>query len=146
MNNPNKKYLSVEQINDAIIEINKKLILSKWSPDVIISLNRGGCVPGVYLSHLINVPHEVIDIKKVDVKKRFNSFENYKNIFVMDDINDTGKTLQITKSLFSNSIAMIKYGVLVNNESSDFKVDYDAIDINKEVDDSWIVFPWEEMK
>ena len=146
MNNPNKKYLSVEQINDAIIEINKKLILSKWSPDVIISLNRGGCVPGVYLSHLINVPHEVIDIKKADVKKRFNSFENYKNIFVIDDINDTGKTLQITKSLFSNSIAMIKYGVLVNNESSDFIVDYAAIDINKEVDDSWIVFPWEEMK
>jgi uncharacterized protein len=146
MNNSNKKYLSVEQINDAIIEINKKLILSKWSPDVIISLNRGGCVPGVYLSHLINVPHEVIDTKKADVKQRFNSFENYKNIFVIDDINDTGKTLQITKSLFSNSIAMIKYGVLVNNESSDFIVDYAAIDINKEVDDSWIVFPWEEMK
>ena len=41
---------------------------------------------------------------------------------------------------------MIKYGVLVNNESSDFIVDYAAIDINKEVDDSWIVFPWEEMK
>ena len=54
MNSYNKKYLSVDQINDAIIEINKKLTLSKWIPDVIISLNRGGCVPGVYLSHLIN--------------------------------------------------------------------------------------------
>ncbi len=146
MNNPNKKYLSVDQINDAIIEINKKLILSNWSPDVIISLNRGGCVPGVYLSHLINIPHEVIDIKKADVKQYFNSFENYKNILVIDDINDTGKTLQITKSLFSSSIAIIKYGVLVNNESSDFIVDYAAKHINKKVDDSWIVFPWEEMK
>ena len=146
MNNHNKKYLSVDQINNAIIKINKKLILSKWSPDVIISLNRGGCVPGVYLSHLINVPHEVINIKKSDVKQHINSFENHKNILVIDDINDTGKTLQITKSFFSNSIAKIKYGVLVNNESSDFIVDYAAIHINKKVDDSWIVFPWEEMK
>jgi|TARA_B110000263_G_scaffold245073_1_gene254079 hypoxanthine phosphoribosyltransferase len=146
MNNPNKKYLSVDQINDAIIEINKKLILSKWSPDVIISLNRGGCVPGVYLSHLINVPHEVIDLKKTDKSQYLNSIEKYKNILIVDDINDTGKTLQLTKSLFSNSIAVIKYGVLVNNESSDFIVNYAAIDINKKVDDSWIVFPWEEMK
>ena len=146
MNNPNKKYLSVDQINDAIIEINKKLILSKWSPDVIISLNRGGCVPGVYLSHIINVPHEVIDLKKTDKSQYLNSIEKYKNILIVDDINDTGKTLQLTKSLFSNSIAVIKYGVLVNNESSDFIVNYAAIDINKKVDDSWIVFPWEEMK
>jgi len=146
MNNPNKKYLSVDQINDAIIEINKKLILSKWSPDVIISLNRGGCVPGVYLSHLINVPHEVIDLKKTDKSQYLNSIEKYKNILIVDDINDTGKTLQLTKSLFSNSITVIKYGVLVNNESSDFIVNYAAIDINKKVDDSWIVFPWEEMK
>ena len=57
MNSYNKKYLSVDQINDAIIEINKKLTLSKWIPDVIISLNRGLCVHGFYLSHLINVPH-----------------------------------------------------------------------------------------
>ena len=89
MNNPNKKYLSVEQINDAIIEINKKLILSKWSPDVIISLNRGGCVPGVYLSHLINVPHEVIDIKKV----------KYKEIPAVTHVDGTGRMQSVDKQV-----------------------------------------------
>ena len=146
MNSYNKKYLSVDQINDAIIEINKKLTLLKWIPDVIISLNRGGCVPGVYLSHLINVPHEVIDIKKTDNSQYLNAIEKYKNILIIDDINDTGRTLQLVKNLFSDRTAIIKYAVLVDNKSSNFVVDFAAKNIDKKVDNSWIVFPWEEMR
>jgi hypoxanthine phosphoribosyltransferase len=146
MNSYNKKYLSVDQINDAIIEINKKLTLSKWIPDVIISLNRGGCVPGVYLSHLINVPHEVIDIKKTDNSQYLNAIEKYKNILIIDDINDTGKTLQLVKNFFSDHTETIKFAVLVDNKSSNFMIDFAAKNIDKKVDNSWIVFPWEEMR
>ena len=32
----------------------------KWNPDVIVAVARGGCVPGVYLSHLLNKPLEII--------------------------------------------------------------------------------------
>ena len=35
-------------------------------PSVVLGINRGGCIPGVYLSHRINTPHEVLDVRLRD--------------------------------------------------------------------------------
>ena len=67
-------------------------------------------------------------------------------ILIIDDINDTGKTLQLVKNLFSDHTATIKFAVLVDNKSSNFMIDFSAKNIDKKVDNSWIVFPWEEMR
>ena len=50
----------------ALIEIVNQIKQSNWNPDVVISVNRGGCVPGVYLSHILNVPHYVINVQLRD--------------------------------------------------------------------------------
>ena len=36
-----------------------------------------------------------------------------------------------------------EYAVLIDNEPSEFDVDYWAQKINKNKDPSWIVYPWE---
>ena len=41
----------------ALVEIINQIKQSNWNPDVVISVNRGGCIPGVYLSHILNIPH-----------------------------------------------------------------------------------------
>ena len=152
MNTLKKKYFSINQMHSALIEIQKQIILSKWSPDIILSLNRGGCVPGVYLSHLINTPHEVIDIsqREYKIKPDFyileKAFIRYKSILIIDDINDTGRTLKYIEDTFEKYINRIKFSVLINNVSSKVKVDFVGEKINKKVDNSWIVFPWEEWK
>ena len=46
-----KKYLSQKSVENYIQIINQNIIESKWEPDIILSVNRGGCVPGVYLSN-----------------------------------------------------------------------------------------------
>ena len=89
---------------------------------------------------------EVIDIKKSDNSQYLNAIEKYKNILIIDDINDTGRTLQLVKNLFSDRTAIIKYAVLVDNKSSNFVVDFAAKNIDKKVDNAWIVFTWEEMR
>jgi hypothetical protein len=40
----------------------------------------------------------------------------------------------------------VHYAVLVNNLSSDFKVEYKGKVIDKSKTPSWIVFPWEKTK
>jgi hypoxanthine phosphoribosyltransferase len=82
---------------------------------------------------------------------------NGKNILIVDDINDSGATLNWIKAdwedfhpskrepwstIWNNTV---RFAVLVNNEASNYKrIDYSAVDINKAEEDSWIVFPWEE--
>jgi xanthine phosphoribosyltransferase len=79
-----------------------------------------------------------------------------KNILVVDDINDTGATLDwIKQDWMSGCLPSdhhwneiwnqnVRFAVLVNNEASNFKdVDYVGASINKLDNPSWIVFPWE---
>jgi hypothetical protein len=80
-----------------------------------------------------------------------------KNILILDDINDTGATLDwIIKDWqginLPNDTAWdnvwgnnVRFAVLFDNLSSEFsrKVDYSAVEINKAEEDIWIVYPWE---
>ena len=65
----------------ALVEIINQINLSNWFPDVIISINREGCIPGVYLSHILNIPHYVINVQLRDNIKQlnFHALEQYFN-------------------------------------------------------------------
>ena len=58
-----KKYVPFQKVKQNLIEINLKIDQSKWEPDIILSINRGGCVPGVFLSHIRDLDHEVLSFK-----------------------------------------------------------------------------------
>ena len=82
-----------------------------------------------------------------------------KNILILDDINDTGATFQWIKDdwekahFLDNARPMerwqevwhknVRFAVITNNLPSPFEVDYYGMEINKEDDPSWIVFPHE---
>ena len=92
---------TIEEMELALDEIINQISQTEWFPDLIISINRGGCVPGVYLSHAINVPHKVIDVQLRDEKnkpnlaKLENSLISYSKILIIDDINNTGATFKL---------------------------------------------------
>ena len=62
-----KKYLSQESLENYIQIINLNIIESKWEPDIIFSVNRGGCIPGIYLSHYKSVTHKVLDLSLIHI-------------------------------------------------------------------------------
>ena len=72
-------------------------------PEIILSINRGGCIPGIYLSHKIEIPHKVIDIQLRDslVSPNFSVLNDclskYQKLLIVDDINDSGNTLKLIK-------------------------------------------------
>lgn len=142
-----------------------KIALTGWRPDYIVGITRGGCVPAVMLSHLLNTSMWAL---KVSLRDSQDGESNYwmaeeaygvneqKNILIVDDINDTGATFewiqkdwQIScypaeskwQSVWNHNV---KFAVLHNNESSNFKsVDFALNHINKLENDVWIEYPWE---
>ncbi len=144
-----KTYFKIEEMIDSIRNISEQLTNSNFDPEVIISVNRGGCVPGIYLSHYIDKPHEVINIELRDSNKEpdLNSIKEkisqFSSVLIIDDINDSGKTIGVIKDLSKNLITKIHFAVLINKSESTSKVEYYGRTVNSKLNDYWYVFPWE---
>lgn len=171
-----KLYVSDIDIRDYVNQISFQMYKDGWRPDYIVGLTRGGLVPAVYMSHALDIPMHALKVAlrdNADTEHNcwmsedafgYSSGETKtdpalrKNILIIDDINDTGATLDwiITDwqdsclpdhHAWKNAIwgKNVRFAVLFDNLSSKFsrKVDYCARTINKAEDDVWIVYPWE---
>jgi hypoxanthine phosphoribosyltransferase len=144
-----KIYFTIKEMIDSIRNISKQLTNSNFEPEVIISVNRGGCVPGIYLSHYINKPHEVIIIelrdsnKEPELKSIKEKISQFSSVLIIDDINDSGKTIGVIKDLSKNLITKIHFAVLINKSESTSEVEYYGKTVNSKLNDYWYVFPWE---
>jgi hypoxanthine phosphoribosyltransferase len=81
-----------------------------------------------------------------------------KKILIVDDINDSGATLNWIKNNWQNTCLPdeetwntvwgnnVRVAVLYNNEASESQLEpsYAAENINKFENPQWIVFPWED--
>ena len=156
-----KVYYTDTQIDAMIHKIIRQIVKDNWIPDYVIGITRGGLVPALKISHYLEIPMETL---KVSLRDGGESESNCwmaddaydgKNILVVDDINDTGATLEWLKKDWAlsayrddpkwNSIwnQSVRFAVLVDNDASATEVNYIGESINKAADDAWIVFPWE---
>jgi hypoxanthine phosphoribosyltransferase len=156
-----KIYYTWSDVKSQTQEILRQISLSDWRPDYVVGLTRGGLVPANLISQYLEVPMECLKVSLRDGGQTESNCwmaedaANGKNILVVDDINDTGATLQWIEKDWPEGNTMyhwdnvwnnnVRFAVLVNNEASQYKrIDYSSIDINKAEEDSWIVFPWED--
>jgi hypoxanthine phosphoribosyltransferase len=155
----NKLHYDWQQIERWCNRIALDILKTDWRPDYVVGLTRGGLVPAVLLSHLLDVPMHTLKVQLRDGDTEMNCWMpedavEGKRILVVDDINDTGDTLAWIRedwegSVFQGDIAgrwhkQIRVAVIINNLASSETVDWCAMDINKAEDPSWIVFPWEK--
>jgi len=165
-----KVYYSWQDVEGQCQEILRQLQADLWQPDYVVGLTRGGLVPANLISQYLDVPMETLKVSLRDGSGQPESnlwmaedalgtnLGEGKNILIVDDINDTGATLNWIMQDWQSSClpndyrwykdvwnSNVRFAVLVNNEASEFKrIDYSSIDINKAEEDSWIVFPWED--
>ena len=116
----------------------------KFVPDVVIGLSRGGLQPAVMLSNYFDVPMIPVSLALRDHQVERLDFEidPGKKYLVIDDINDTGATLERLSQYMVE--AQWRSAVLINNLPSPFEPDYQGTEINKDEEDVWVVYPWEE--
>jgi hypoxanthine phosphoribosyltransferase len=178
-----KLVLNNEDVKHLVSKICRDIVGSGWRPDYVVGITRGGLTPAVMISHWFDVPCETLKVSLRDgdesesnlwmaeqafgyvpaddrevIKSRWDP--NYrKNILVVDDINDTGATINwILKDwpggCMPNETAVwgnvwggnVRFAVLVDNLASkcEVKMDFYGREINKAENDVWVDFPWED--
>lgn len=175
-----KIHYNFRDLTKLVSSVCRDVANSDWRPDYVVGITRGGLTPATMISHYFNVPCETL---KVSIRDSGNCESNLwmaedafgyvpkdergsgdadtdpayrKNILIVDDINDSGATLEWIKQDWQSSCLPkhaawsviwnqnVKFAVVVNNEASEFKnVDFSGLTINKHNDPCWIVFPWE---
>ena len=158
-----RRYLTQDEIKNSCLEIARQLFKDEWHPDYIVGITRGGLWSSVMLSHFLGINMFTLDVRLRDGNEL--SFESNtwmandaykgKKILIVDDINDTGETLQWivddwTKTVWESDAKWqevwhksVRFACTVDNLPSKFEIDYSGIEINKEEDPAWIVFPHE---
>ena len=119
-----KTFFTTLQMRNALIQIEDQMVHDAWMPSIILGINRGGCIPGVYLSHRLDKPHEVLDIRLRDHASKPNlstlekAYAFQKKILIIDDINDSGATFKYIEDNFGKGDGRIKFAALINNKPS----------------------------
>lgn len=153
-------YLTWDDITDSCKILSNKIIESQYKFDAIVGIQRGGCIPAVIMSHLLSVSvyyslgirttssEKIKSIRlntptiiNIDVLKEIHG----KNILIIDDVTNTGKTLQIAQT------EVMKFNPLSCKTAVLFwDGDYDEADFQTCKADyysrytpGWVVFPWE---
>ena len=172
-----KIYYSWQDIENQTQEILRQLQRNAWRPDYVVGLTRGGLVPANLISQYLEVPMETLKVSLRDsehgpesnlwmaedafghdVYDAMCSGNGRKNILIVDDINDSGATLNWIKNDWPSGCLPndkrweevwgnnVRVATLVDNEASrsELKISYSAVDLNKAEEDVWIVFPWED--
>jgi uncharacterized protein len=155
MSQPALLYIDQSQFIDDVRVLAGILRGGDWHPDFIVGIGRGGLVPAVFLSHatgiaLLSVDHssKVPTFGDELLTKLADKTNVGERLLIVDDINDSGKTLQYLKTAFLEAggiAANLRVAVLIDNIRSIETVDYRARTIDREQEPRWFVFPWEAM-
>lgn len=159
----NKLVLTNKDFNALVAGVCRDIANSGWRPDYVVGITRGGLQPAVMISHYFDIPCNALKVSLRDDNESESNLwmaeDAYsgKNILIVDDINDSGATLNwimkdwpsgcmpnnpVWKTVWNNNV---RFAVVVDNLSSKCSVgvDYAGMEINKSEQDQWVVFPYE---
>ena len=144
---------SWEDIERLSEELAQKIMESGFCPDIIVAISRGGFNPARILCdqlgirRLASVQVEFYsDIhnsaKKPKIVYLLNADVLGKSVLVVDDVSDTGGSLQVAKDhVFGKSPRELKIATLHLKPWTSFIPDYHAAETK-----AWIVYPWEPVE
>jgi hypoxanthine phosphoribosyltransferase len=156
-----KIHRTYAQVEGGCLSIIRQMMKDNWTPDYIVGITRGGAIPAILISQFTSIPMKPLQVSLRDSDECVSdigmSEDAYdgKKILVVDDINDSGATLNWIKQDWQESSIpaeprwndiwhnSVRFATIIDNAGSNAHVDYCAEEIDKREDDVWIVFPWE---
>lgn len=127
---------------------------SYWQYDTIVGLHRGGSIPAIHLSHKLNLPCISIDWSMVDGQLTERSLqdaqllsrlvhEEKKKVLIVDDIIDSGKTIQELLNRANIDRESVGIACLIYNDEQPIVPDTWGRKISRSVTPDWFEFWWE---
>lgn len=129
-----------KKLQDEIKNLKNKI---DCSPDIIIGIVKGGLVPARMLSSYLNVKKMFcLTVKKITDQRKVTTTINEditgKNILLVEDMLETGKSLIVAKKYLESKGAIVYTACLYTMPISEIEPDYSLKKINQVVR-----FPWE---
>ncbi len=127
-----------------------KILQSGFKPDIAVGITKGGWIPARVLSDLLEIPElatlgvefylGVAETRDEPVlTQRVSAVVSGKRVLLVDDVADTGKSLQLAKEhVLQQGAAEVRIATLYYKPLSVTKPDYYEKETRR-----WVVFPWE---
>ena len=125
---------------------------SKFHPELLIGISRGGLIPATILSHKTGIPLGIISIQTYDDDKKsgilkinttissVTDLNTVERALIIDDIADSGETLSIALNEIKRKIPHIQVATLHYKEKAIVIPDFYYEKIKENV---WISYGWE---
>lgn len=152
----NKIIYSYNYIHNLIKRGSQYVQALQFEPDYILCVAGGGMIPSRILRTFIDVPIISLTINYYDEQNNIKSIPKIiqwvdhevikgKNILIVDEVDDTRKTLKYLIEKLKKSVN--KLGIFVVNNKDKKKVYEIPKDIFyfscEDTEDKWIVYPWD---
>ncbi|MEW6592097.1 MAG: phosphoribosyltransferase family protein [Candidatus Hadarchaeota archaeon] len=139
--------MSWQKVEKAIEKL-AKMVKKDFTPDFVVGVARGGLVPAVKISHILDSEFRVIHIRYYNGRQRMKAPTLVSDcgplkgkVLVVDDVADTGVSLEFIVNHLKKKGAKVKVATIACKPCSRFKPDYSILVTNK-----WLIFPWEVME
>ena len=147
-----KTYVSWGGLEMLCSVLHDNILSSDFRPTFIVGISRGGLVPGVILSHRLNVPFEPLSYSTRDFLSSDDSkladicagIKDGAKVLIVDDICDSGRTFLDISAYFEEAgldKTNIRWATLHLRTSAEFTPNYFAELISN---NNWIVYPYED--
>ncbi len=141
---------TIQDIFNLSIDLAKKILGSGKQYDCIVGISRGGLIPSRLLSDFLGIkdiriirsvyytgPGETLDKPQISLDGLGDL--NDKRVLIVDDVADTGDTLNSLKNLIlERGVEDVAIATLYVKPWRKIHIDYFVRETDK-----WIVFPWE---
>lgn len=145
------RIISLPEAYEIAYKISQQITDTSESYDIIIGISRGGLPPARMMCDFLNIATltslqirhyksggeeiddvEVTDPVDIDLKG--------KNLLIVDDVNDSGKTLRAAyEHVLHLKPALIKTAVLHEKKNTSFKANYTGSDL---FEWKWLIYQW----
>lgn len=159
-----KQFIDYGQLVTDVAELAENIVNGDIKYDVIIAIAGGGLIPARLLRNYLKLPIYSVNIKTYDGEEKSGKVEVLqwlgkaeccslagKNILFVDDLDDTRGTLRYVVDLLNSQdegifVGEVGFAVLYNKikeKAYEFPEKYHYYS-TRDVEDNWIVFPWEK--
>src|SRR6266568_991247 len=151
--NPNFEAPSWDDIYSMMLRLARRVRESRFEPEVIVGVSRGGWPPARIMSDLLENQNlanmKVVFYKDIGVRNRapvitqpVTSEVTGKRVLVVDDVADSGLSLrEVSKHLKRKGARDIKVCTIYLKPKSVFTPNFYARKTTK-----WVIFPWERLE